>query len=491
MFVTASKMYALEEAVFATGIPAEDLMDRAGLGIARELMRRFPHFSRNLAVAVTGKGNNGADSLVALKHLRDAGWEVAVRSAVDPASLSGLPLKKWQALGETTLLDDLSSLQTSRRIFLLDGLLGIGTEGLIRDPLASLAREMNDLRQSGRATTIAIDVPSGLDCDTGSSSDDSVMADLTCTLGSPKQGLVADQAINHVGSLALLPLPGLSNFDLQQDHLIHPATLPVPALTRPFDFHKGNAGRIGIVAGSRGLAGAAALTSLGALRAGGGLITLFVKKSDYPFILPLVPVEVMVRPIESYREVLEARIDALAIGPGLGDCDHEILSLIQQFSGPAVVDADALNLIARRGSLSRIPSRHILTPHPGEMERLLPGVKGSRKDIALEFVKRCPATLLYKGARTIVTGRDHPIAYNTTGTPGMATGGQGDVLTGVIAALIARGLNGFNAAKLGAWLTGRASEIALGSDSPESLSATTTAHHLGAAFQDLRLTPVT
>lgn len=486
MFVTASEMRHREEALFAQGIPAEDLMDQAGLKIALEIIRRFPQAPENFAIAVIGTGNNGADALVALKHLREAGWQVAVRSSRDPNTLTNLPLKKWQALEKVDLLGNLSNLQSSRRIFLLDGLLGIGTTGEIREPLATLAREMNTLRQSGRATTISVDNPSGMDCDGGDCTSDTVVADLTCTLGMAKQGLITDQATNHVGSLAMLSLPGLSEFDPNLDHLICPETLPVPQLTRPYDFHKGKAGRIGIVAGSKGLAGAAALTSLGALRGGGGLITLFVKKDDYPLILPLVPVEVMVKPIEDYREVLDHHLDALAIGPGLGNAGWDALSLIHQFQGPAVIDADALNLIARRGSLSRLRSNQVVTPHPGEMSRLLPDAQGSRSGIARQFTSQCPATLLYKGARTIVTREDHPLAFNTTGAPAMATGGQGDVLTGIIAAFLGAGLPPFEAAKLGAWLTGRASEIALAGDSPESLSATTTASHLGKAFQDLR-----
>lgn len=488
MFVTAQQMRAAEDALFAQGVDAEELMNLAGLKIAREILKRFPSPDGRLAIAVIGKGNNGADAMVALRHLGEAGWQIVVRSSIPPSTLAGLPAKKWQALDDTQLLDTLQELPENRGVILLDGLLGIGTEGSIREPLATLAREMNALHQSGRAFTVAVDVPSGIHCDTGECGEDTVIADLTCTLGMPKQGLIADTAISHVGSLAFLTVPGLSEIDPTRDHLICPATLNVQSLSRSYDFHKGQAGRIGIVAGSRGLAGAAALCSLGALKAGGGLITLFVKEADYPFILPLAPIEVMVKPVSCYLEVLHERLDALAIGPGLGTAGTDILSLVSRFENPTVIDADALNLIARRGSISRLRSNQVVTPHPGEMARLLPGLDPglTRAKVARRFTAQSPATLLFKGARTIVTSRESPLAYNTTGTPGMATGGQGDVLTGVIAALLARGLAPIQAASMAAWLAGRASEIALQAESPESLTASCTAQHLGRAFNDLR-----
>ena len=488
MFVTAQQMRDAEEALFAQGVAAEELMNLAGLKVAREIIKRFPSPQNHLVIAVIGKGNNGADSLVALRHLKEAGWQVAIRSSIPSARLTGLPAKKWQELGDAPLLDNLQNLPENRSLILLDGLLGIGTEGSIREPLATLAREMNALQKSGRAFTV--------NCDTGECLDDTVIANLTCTLGSPKQGLIADAATSHVGTLALLPLPGLSEFEAARDHLICPATLPVTSLHRPYDFHKGEAGRVGIIAGSRGLVGAAALCSLGALKGGAGLITLFVKEADYPLILPLVPVEVMVKPVTSYLEVLSERLDTLAIGPGLGHAGDGTLSLISQFQNATVIDADALNLIARHGSISKLRSNQIVTPHPGEMTRLLPDLdpRLSRAEIARQFTTQSPATLLFKGARTIVTSRASPLSYNTTGTPGMATGGQGDVLTGLLAALLARGLPPLQAASLGAWLSGRASEIALNTESPESLTATTTAAHLGMAFNDLRssdFSPVT
>ena len=489
MFVTAQEMYDLEESVFASGIPAESLMDEAGRKVAREILRRFHRPTGGRAIAFVGKGNNGADAMVALRHLHEAGWSVALRCATPPDTFQGLPAKKFAELGKIDLLSSFTNDDTSGPLVLIDGLLGIGTTGNLRDPLVGLAREINELSAHHAASVVAVDVPSGLNCDTGECGPDTVRADLTCTLGSPKTGLVADQAANQVGSLALLPVQGLSDWDLGRDHLICPPTLSVAKLKRPYDFHKGQAGRVGLIAGSRGLAGAAALSSLGALHGGGGLVTLYLPEDDYPLILPLVPVEVMVKPVRSYREVLDDDLDALAIGPGLGARNGaDLLAVINNFERNTVIDADGLNLIARRSSLSALRENHLVTPHPGEMARLLAPAElpSTRRETALAFTARSPAGLLFKGSRTIVTATGQALAYNTTGTPGMATGGQGDVLTGLLAALLARGLPLLEAAKIGTWLAGRAAEIALLTESEESLSATLTARHLGAAFQDLR-----
>ena len=489
MFLTSQEMYLAEDAVFASGVAAETLMNSAGEKIAQEILGRFSQTPRGRAVAVVGTGNNGADALVALRHLKEAGWSVAVRSAILPSKMTGLLAKKWRELEAPSLLDSLEEFHKTGAFVILDGLLGIGTKGDLREPHSKLATEINDLSYKRKVYVVAIDIPSGLDCDTGHCGRNTVQANLTCTLGSPKIGLIADEATAHVGSLTLLQLDGLSDWNLKKDHFITPATLPIEKLSRSYEFHKGQAGRVGIIAGSRGLAGAAALTSLGALRGGGGLITLFVKKTDYSIILPLIPIDVMVKPVDRYTEVLNENFDALAIGPGLGKAGQDILAVIKGFTGPVVVDADALNLIARSSHISTLRPNHLVTPHPGEMIRLLQTEdcqSENRASIARKFTKQSEATLLFKGARTILTDRESPLAYNTTGTPGMATGGQGDVLSGLLAALMARGFDPLDAAKMGAWLCGRASELALDYHSEESLSASSTADFLGSAFKKLR-----
>jgi NAD(P)H-hydrate epimerase len=254
--------------------------------------------------------------------------------------------------------------------------------------------------------------------------------------------------------------------------------------------HKGDCGRVGIVAGSPGFAGAAVMCAEAALHAGAGLVTLYVEPAIQATVAARVSPEVMVHTFTTPRALLERQHDALAIGPGLGrDRDAEALEVIARAALPMVIDADALNALAARPDAAwTFPGPRLVTPHPGEMQRLVPGsIHRPRREVAEKFVERHPVTLLLKGARTIVAERGRPLSYNTTGSPGMATGGMGDVLTGVCVALAGQGLDLYDAARLGAWLCGRAAEVATArGESDESLSATHVIHHLGAAFRELR-----
>jgi NAD(P)H-hydrate epimerase len=381
-----------------------------------------------------------------------------------------------------------------RPLLLLDGLLGIGARGPLRDPLAALAAEINDLRSRGGARVAAVDIPSGVDGDTGEPYGGAVRADLTVTIAVPKTGLVSDAATGHVGRLEVIPLEELPS--PAGDRVVTPAELRGLLPPRPFDMHKGQAGRVGVVAGSRGLLGAAILAATGALRGGAGLVTLYVLEEVYPLLLAAgPPPELMVKPVPNYQEVLRDPLDVLAVGPGLGRFEGgaraDFSELLARFAGPLVVDADALNFLAAEGEggAHGIDERMVITPHPGEMLRLFPEAADlSRAETARRFVDRHPCTLLYKGARTLVTAPGEALHYNSTGTPGMASGGQGDVLTGLLGALLGGGLAPLDAARAAAWLAGRASERALaeGAEAEESLLAHETARCLGKAFFALR-----
>lgn len=489
--LSCREMKELEERVFATGVRAEALMDKAGERFARMLLRRFPR--AGTAVAYCGRGNNGGDALVALRVLREAGWEVRARLSHPLHECGPLPRRKFSQvpwLSTERRPMDPSDLQPP--LVLIDGLLGIGARGPLREPLATLAAEMNRLRSEVGARVVSVDIPSGVDGDTGEVYDGAVVADVTAAIAVMKPGLLADGVINHVGALEVIRLAELPEPE-NGDEVITPSWLCRAMPPRLFETHKGMAGRVGLLAGSRGLLGAALLAAQGALRGGGGLVTLFVAEELYPLVLSLAPPpELMVKAVRSYEEVLEARHDALGIGPGLGGLPEqgqgELLEVLRNFDGPMVIDADALNFLAE-GRMNHLRPEMILTPHPGEMARLFPESGGwTRARRAREFVGRYPGTLLLKGARTIVGQRDCPLAYNTTGTPAMGSGGQGDVLTGLLAALLAGGLPPREAAGAGAWLAGRASELALqnGLFSEQSLLASDTAGWLGAAFEQLR-----
>jgi NAD(P)H-hydrate epimerase len=220
------------------------------------------------------------------------------------------------------------------------------------------------------------------------------------------------------------------------------------------------------------------------------LVTLFVPPDIAPVLSSAVIPEVMVSPVADLREILDQKFDAVAIGPGLGrERDEMVRDFISKCSVPCVIDADALNAISTDPScLKNNPAPRLLTPHPLEMERLFPQKSCTRREWLEAFVGEYPVTLLLKGARTLIGERGAPPAYNTTGHPGMATGGMGDVLTGVAAAILAQGTPPLQSAKLAAWLCGHAAELAL-RDSPasqESLTPSDILTHLGSAFTHLR-----
>lgn len=488
--VDCDGMRELEEAAFRSGVTAEALMNKAGRRLGKALLRLYPQ--PGTVVAYVGKGNNGGDALVALRVMREAGWDVMVRCGCEGSELGELPRRKLRELGGSWILRKrFESLESVRPLVLIDGLLGIGAGGALREPVAGLAAEMNDLRREAGAVVAAVDMPSGLDGTSGEIAEGAVVADLTLTIGVPKRGLLADHAAAVAGRIELVPLEELP-VPPEGDRLMVPGELRGMLPERPFTMHKGDAGRVGVVAGSKGMLGAALLTATGALRSGAGLVTLFVPEKLYGLMVAAgPPPELMVKPVECYRDVLDMPLDALAVGPGLGRPKKKqrkaLLELLREFDGTVVLDADGLNLVAESGPAQHVRKGMVLTPHPGEMARLFPDSEHlDRAAAALAFVDAHPCTLLLKGARTVVASPNGPCWFNTTGTPGMAGGGQGDVLTGVIAALAASGMGATEAACCGAWLAGRASELALAGRSEESLLASDTAGALGAAFGELR-----
>ncbi|GEP41146.1 NAD(P)H-hydrate dehydratase [Brevifollis gellanilyticus] len=489
MIVTCRQMQDIEARAFERGVSAADLMEKAGCGIAREVWRLFPQ--PGTLILYLGSGNNGGDALVAGRELQKLGWQIQVRLSGPLEKLKPLPRGHFDALTDFAVsASPIDVADLPRPVVQLDGLLGIGAVGEMRPDIRALAAEMNALRLEQHAHTVAMDIPSGLNGDTGEPSVDCVIADLTVTVAHGKSGLIADAAVSHVGRLALVPLAELTVEDDGGPQLLTPELLSGFLPRRRFDFHKGQAGRVGIIAGSRGFIGAAVLACGGALRAGAGLVTLLVKEEVYELLAAKVPPEIMVKVVKDYRDVLDMRFDALAIGPGLGfESEDEILNVIQYASMPAVVDADAITMVARTPVsvfLTSTPPR-LLTPHPGEMARLVgDGSSHPRLTQAESWAQAFPGnTLLLKGARTVIATESSPTFFNTTGHPGMATGGMGDVLTGVCAALAGQGIPLHQAAGIGAWACGRAAEIAALSQAQLSVLPTDVIAHLGAAFGEL------
>jgi len=492
MIVTAQQMKAAEEAAFLAGATPARLMEIAGEGIASCISQFYP--DPCTAVVYCGKGHNGGDALVAARHLLKRGWRVLVRLSAAESDLAELTRRQLLALQGAEVIDYLPTI-SGQELLLLDGLLGVGSRGVPRGVVADLIEEMNTLRRKQGGYTVAIDLPSGLDATEevtkGVAVGACVQADLTVTIGAVKSALVADKATAEVGRLALVHLLGVSFPQGDPSSISTAKCLREMLPTRNFDSFKGSYGRIGILAGSRGFLGAARLSSAAAVHAGGGLVTLYATPDSYELLAETCVPEVMVQRVDSYLEVMSERNDVLALGPGLGrEHDHDLRRIVAETPLPCVVDADALNAVSTDISiLTHCAGPRLLTPHPGEMERLVAQGGRSRREWASAFVELYPVTLLLKGARTIIAQHDAPLVFNSTGNPGMGSGGMGDVLTGVCAALIGSNQSPRDAAMLGAWLCGRAAESAIfnGSDSQESLSATSVIDHLGAAFKSLRM----
>ena len=517
-------MRAAEEAAFATGVQVEALMNKAGAGVAQAVTKFFA--KPGLCIVFAGKGHNAGDALFAAQCLQRRGWKVEVRLVFKeedcselmrkkladlrrrpPEILGGMPSNSGDAdLGVTLIELSVDVAEQTRRsqesiaaetctgiaapLIILDGLLGVGAKPPLREPIRAACRLINQLRKTRSAYVFAVDLPTGLETDSGKTDRDCVVADFTVTIGYAKPGLAADGALNHVGRLAVVPLDELRPPDTKLKEIVaSPLGFAGLLPRREYNAYKNQFGRIGVVAGSKGFVGAALMTSQGALRAGAGLVEVFVPEEIYEIVASAAFMEAMVKPVASYRDLLSEKADVWAVGPGLGKSRAiEIVEFIEKAKQPMVLDADGLNIVSEKNSvLRRCKGKRLLTPHPGEMKRLFPKEAESRAKTATKFCDRFPVTLLLKGSRTIVAERGRPLSYNTTGNPGMATGGMGDVLTGVCAGLLGQGLSLYDAARLGAWLCGRAAEMAIlnGNQTEQSLLPRDVLNHLGAAFKEL------
>ena len=498
-------------------------MNKAGAGIAQAVTKFFQKPGRCIVFA--GKGHNAGDALFAAQCLERRGWKIEVRLAFKEADCGDLTRKKLgdlcrrpaKILGAvpsktanenlvdtfielSSATDHIATTQDSTPteecsavaapLVILDGLLGVGAKPPLREPISAACRAINQLRTTKDAYVFAVDLPTGLDTDSGKADRDCVVADFTVTIGYSKPGLVADGALNYVGRIEVVPLDELRPPKTKPKEIIaSPTAFRALLPRRKYNSYKNQFGRVGVVAGSKGFVGAALMASQGALRAGAGLVEVFVPEELYEIVAGAAFMEAMVKPVASYRQLLKEKIDVWAVGPGLGKSRAtEILELVEKMKQPMVLDADGLNIVSEKISvLRRCKGKRLLTPHPGEMKRLFSEDQQSRSKTATKFCDRFPVTLLLKGSRTIVAEHGQPLSYNTTGDPGMATGGMGDVLTGVCAGLLGQGLSPYDAARVGAWLCGRAAEIAIfnGNQSEQSLLPRDVLDHLGDAFKEL------
>lgn len=438
---------------------------------------------------LVGKGNNGGDGLVAARHLRDAGVRVTLLYAAEPAAIAGAAAFQRDAaaaLGIPAMVHGADAVDMGAFTGIVDALLGTGASSAPRGAYAALIQAANE---SG-LPIVSADIPSGLDTDTGALHEPCIRAAVTVCLAFLKRGLVQYPGAEAAGRVVLraIGIPqslcreqGVSTFLLTPEVLRSELDAD-PARRRDPVGHKGTYGHVLTAAGNRTMSGAGLLCSRAALRAGSGLVTWAVPES---LLLPLVGAapELMLVPgteevtdgvwnessADRILELADSR-DVLVIGPGMGRFDGDtrwLRRIWEGWHGPLVVDADALNMLAAADDANTWRHRTadtVLTPHPGEMARIAglstPEVQRDRVTCATRYAARLGVTLVLKGARTVVASPDGRAYINTTGHAGMATGGSGDVLTGIIAGLLSQGHSGPAAAALGVWLHGLAGERA-------------------------------
>lgn len=421
-------------------------------------------FAPSRVVVYAGAGNNAGDAIGLAARF---GCPVTLRCA---GSLSA------DAAAQLCGREDLAVPAPQPGLLIIDGLLGSGAVGELRPAYAALVRELNALRAaSPRSLTLAIDIPTGLDAATGACGADVVRADVTAAIGCVKPGMVVDGAEDAVGRLLCIPLPEVGEIPASESA----GVIDIPELSgilhsRDYSFYKNKAGRVAIIAGCVGMAGAAQMCAEAAVAAGAGLVVLYCLPPVYPILAARVAPEVMVRPVGSYADIHEPHAQALVIGPGLGEVQpvaaESLRKLASEFEGTVVLDADGLNTCAAYGWTPR--KNWILTPHPGEMKRLQPAFPARRREVVACYRGMFDCTLVLKGARTIVSG-ENGCFYNASGGPFMANGGQGDVLAGAIGALAAQGVPPMRAAMLGVYTCGAAAEYAwAASGYPPAIRAT-------------------
>lgn len=502
--VTAAQMRELDRVTIAEiGIPGAVLMETAGRRVA-ETVVELDAGDRSARVAVVcGAGNNGGDGFVCARVLRELGFDAAVFLAADAGAVSGdagLHLAAYQqaggvviAIDEPARLDDEAAAIESADV-VVDALFGTG---LTRAVQGHLARVVEVINQTTGAV-VAADIPSGLAADSGLPLGAAVRADMTVTMAFAKVGLIGDPGFAWAGELrvAEIGIPGSLLADVSVG-LLEAGDVAglIPAID-PGD-HKGRRGNLLVIAGSPGKRGAGRLCAWAGLRSGAGLVTVAgagARDAEIAVPDPVMSqlIDVDARPAELAPEIVAGR-DAIAIGPGVptGDWGRQlVLEILGAARVPVVVDADGLNHLA--GALETIAALEVpvvLTPHPGEAARLLGSsaadVQRDRLGAARELASRSRAVCVLKGARTVIAEPGGFAAINPTGNPGMATAGSGDVLTGVIGALLAQGLPAAGAARLGVFVHGLAGDVAAETLGARAVTASDIAEALAPAFARL------
>jgi len=486
--LTANQMRQVEQDCANIGLPPDKLMENAGKAFAEETRKILGNIKKQNLLILIGPGNNGGDGLVAARHLHDWGAKVALflfgKRAPDDQNFALVQERDIDCISvnEAENLDKLESLLPSSTA-VIDALFGIGKIRPFYDILkAALDRVSNAKRNRPSLRIIALDLPSGLNADTGAVDPACLYADNTVTLGFPKTGLLKTPGVERAGKITVADI-GIPAYLVEQvtNELIDGKWARTVLPPRPLQANKGTFGRALVIAGSTNYIGAAYLAGSGAVRVGTGLVTLATATTLQP-ILASKLTEVTYLPLpEAQRGVISptaAKLvyqnldsySAVLLGCGLGQSRaamefiDNMLLRTKAIPLPLVLDADALNTLSRIPNWwQRLTDDAILTPHPGEMARLagtsVEEVQINRVGIAKRFAQEWHKTVVLKGAYTVIAAPDGHTRISPIANPGLASAGTGDVLSGVIAGLVAQGLSLFDAAACGVFLHGEAGEL--------------------------------
>ena len=488
------------------GVPSLTLMENAGTAVARFILDHYPT-ARSISV-ICGKGNNGGDGFVVARKLHEAGREVVVLLLADPADLRGDSAAMFQQLPlKPCFVQSNEELRTNNAFaaeVLVDAILGTG----FRPPVAGLYADAIEVMNSGSAPVVAIDIPSGADADVlGHQSGAVARANAIVTFTAPRPAHVFGGLTDGPTVIAPIGSPPEAIQSSLGLNLITAADIAAVVASRPRDSNKGNFGHVLVVGGSLGKAGAAAMAGMSALRAGAGLSTVATAKSVLPTVAGFHP-ELMTEPLDeteagtiSTRALEYGRFDGLvqgktvlAIGPGISrnpETVQFVRTIAAKFRSTMVIDADGLN--AFEGNSGKLHGENlVITPHPGEMARLVgrttAEIQRDRINVARTFAREHQLTVVLKGHRTLIAAPDGEVWVNTTGNAGMATGGTGDILTGMVAGLLAQNPNRRREAVFAAvHLHGMAGDIASATLGEHSLVATDLLKTLPLAFHQVRV----
>jgi NAD(P)H-hydrate epimerase len=503
-------MRALDRrAIGELAIPGATLMENAGRGAADVVaaLLRTPGLRGRRArpvVVLCGKGGNGGDGFVLARALRRGGVRTRVLLACPPDEIRGdaaLKLRALRRAGVAASLIDEGALGAALAgaSIVVDALLGIGARGA---PSGLLARAIEAINRSGRPV-VALDIPSGLDADGGSPAGPAVRASVTATFAGWKRGLLVHPGAEYAGQVRVVPIgvPAAEVSLAITTFLLEAGDVAPSFPPRARDAHKGTYGHLLVVAGSMGKTGAAALAAMAAMRSGSGLVTVATPASQQPVVaglarepltvpLPETPARtVALAALDTLLELGSAR-DAVAIGPGLGleaETQEVVRRLVRELARPMAIDADALTALAGHLDLLRSArGPRCLTPHPGEMARMLGAktedVQRDRIETVREFSRRHGVHCVLKGAVSVIGAPDGRVFLNPTGNPGMASGGTGDVLTGILGGFLARGMEAGAALRAAVYLHGLAGDLAAARSGEEALVAGDVVEALPQAF---------